>query len=363
MSVWQTHTLRLLKAGFGLAVLGALTFSSTIALAASWSTKDAAVEMQCGTKIPAYEFDATTSYSTGNAFLALLAATVAENWTDARIKSDLKAWGFQDTKLIGKILLGSYGYITENDQVRVLAFRGTHSLHEGLIDATAMSSSYADIGLQGRGHSGMKLAFKVLWSIVRDELAVRQAQNPKPLVIVGHSLGGSLAFLHALRLAQLDYPILGLYTAAEPRIGDATLMAEADALIGDRFYRLENAHDPVPQLPPTAANAQAFADVFLKERSLANGAVRATVEHMNYAPLPGWTLQMDVGSFQSKFGLPAEQESELNFLNGIESAVVKSDNVKDVFVQVKKHVQAHLGDSYVCNFLKLIDQGFHPQVP
>lgn len=363
MSVWQTQARRLFKAGIGFVLVSSLAFSSTIALAASWSTKDAAVDLSCGTTVPSYEFDASAPYSTGNAFLALLAATVAENWTDARIKSDLKAWGFRDTKLVGKILLGSYGYITENDQVRVLAFRGTHSLHEGLIDATAVSSSYADVGLPGKGHTGMKLAFKLLWSMVKDELALRQAQDPKPLVIVGHSLGGSLAFLHALRLAQLNYPILGLYTAAEPRIGDATLMAAADALIGDRFYRMENAHDPVPHLPPTAANAQAFADVFAKDQSLVSHAVRATVESMNYAPLPGWTLELDKDGFQSRTGVPAEHDSELYFLNGIESEVVKSDNVKDVFTQVKKHVTAHLGDSYVCNFLELVDQGYHPQVP
>jgi pimeloyl-ACP methyl ester carboxylesterase len=209
----------------------------------------------------------------------------------------------------------------------------------------------------------MKLAFKLLWAMVKDELALRQAQDPKPLVIVGHSLGGSLAFLHALRLAQLNYPILGLYTAAEPRIGDSTLMAAADALIGRRFYRIENAYDPVPHLPPTAANAQAFADVFSKEDSNVNNSVRATVEKMNYAPLPGWTLELSPSGFASKEGVPAEIDSELFFLNAIESDVVKSDNVKDVFLQVKKHVSAHLGDSYVCNFLQLVDQGFHPQLP
>lgn len=334
-----------------------LSLSSSLQ-AKTFSTRDSSVGIDCASPLPKYEFRMEDGHSMGNTFLALLAATVAENWTDAAIRKDLTSWGFSDIFLIGKQWLGASGYIAEHKDFRILAFRGTHSIPEGLIDTAAMTVNYGNLGFTGFGHGGLNLSFQALWLIDSKELAERQERDPKPILVVGHSLGGSLAMLHAARLKKMGYPIAALYTAAQPRLGDSSLMQEFAELLGDRIYRLENEKDPVPHLPPTEANADVFADVFSNQGTIFNKTLHTTFASMNYAPLPGIAIQMTQEGFIPKVGRQLEMESEKAFIEDFDREFDASDNIAGIGIQLAKRVMSHIGDTYICSFLKLREAGY-----
>ena len=110
-------------------------------------------------------------------------------------------------------------------------------------------------GLPGHVHQGFLNAVNDLWPDVRRVLAARNAASPtKPIYFTGHSKGGPLANLAALRL-HLDpgipaaTPIL-VATFAGARPGDATFAATYDAQL-PHTARYEYADDIVPHLPPS----------------------------------------------------------------------------------------------------------------
>ncbi|RYZ86129.1 MAG: hypothetical protein EOP04_14475, partial [Proteobacteria bacterium] len=161
----------------------------------------------------------------------------------------------------------------------------------------------------------------------------------------------------------LGYPVLGVYTAAQPRIGDAVMMVAVDRLIGDRFYRMENAEDPVPYLPPTRVNAQAFADIFEAPGSAKNISTQKTVQSLNYAPLPGWTLEIGKEGFSARLGAPQEYEQEFGYMTAFKAAIDEARLDDTVAAQYTQNGLAHIGDSYICGFIGLLAKGQEPPVP
>ena len=68
------------------------------------------------------------------------------------------------------------------------------------------------------------------------------------VIIAGHSLGGALATLAAIRLG-LKHTISAVYTFGSPRVGNGPFARRYDALLHDNTFRLVNEGDPVPHVP------------------------------------------------------------------------------------------------------------------
>jgi hypothetical protein len=82
------------------------------------------------------------------------------------------------------------------------------------------------------------------------------AERGVPVWFVGHSLGGALAALAALRFAStregaapLPNPVGGLFTYGQPRVGDPACAARLEALLAGRYVRVVNDRDVVPRVP------------------------------------------------------------------------------------------------------------------
>jgi triacylglycerol lipase len=70
------------------------------------------------------------------------------------------------------------------------------------------------------------------------------------LHVTGHSLGGALATLAALRLQKERlYPVQTVYTYGSPRAGDSDFALAFDALLGTRCHRVVNNEDLVTRVP------------------------------------------------------------------------------------------------------------------
>jgi len=142
----------------------------------------------------------------------------------------------------------------------IVAFRGTEPIntadwddfidsvddwvHDG--EAVLVKVPYAP----GMVHQGFSGSLESLWSGA--VAAIRQlTATGLPVVVTGHSKGGALATLAAMRLKSEGVATpSGVYTYGSPRVGDTPFATAYDAAISQ--WRFENNNDLVPHLPPAA---------------------------------------------------------------------------------------------------------------
>ncbi|WLH12939.1 lipase family protein [Pseudomonas hefeiensis] len=141
-------------------------------------------------------------------------------------------------------------FITHNDELILIAVRGTQQSADGLRDADALQVPFEEG--DGHVHRGFYRAAKQAATFVTSYLDRFYAGQK--LLICGHSLGGAVALLlsEMLRRRQENYSIQ-LYTYGAPRAADSMFIKNADALM---HYRMVNHNDPVPSLPGSWMNTK-----------------------------------------------------------------------------------------------------------
>jgi triacylglycerol lipase len=165
-----------------------------------------------------------------------------------KLESALAVFGFDLVETFNRDGTQAYLAKARKRDMAVLAFRGTEKDQRD-IKADIRLRFYSDPSSGARTHTGFRDAFRLIRRDVESALA--QAR-PTRLFVTGHSLGGALALV-AVR--YLDSPqsefrsdsIAACYTYGSPRVGNAEF--------GDRIkppiYRVVNAADIVPRLPPS----------------------------------------------------------------------------------------------------------------
>jgi triacylglycerol lipase len=134
-------------------------------------------------------------------------------------------------------------YLVRSSSTLIVVFRGTQinnpieffkDIKTDLIFKPENSPHYP-----GKIHHGFEKALDQVWS----PLSVILRKHTR-IHFAGHSLGGALALLSALRTRCTDSRI---HTFACPRVGDLEFAAAADQT---DWIRYEIEHDMVPRLPP-----------------------------------------------------------------------------------------------------------------
>ncbi len=98
-------------------------------------------------------------------------------------------------------------------------------------------------------HGGFASSLEDLWSRVEPKIRAR-ATAGTPIFVTGHSKGGALATLAAIRLYDDSrLPPAAVYTHAAPRAGNGAFAAHYGQAIREH-WRVENRDDIVPHLPP-----------------------------------------------------------------------------------------------------------------
>lgn len=154
---------------------------------------------------------------------------------------------------------------TSGDGV-ILAFRGTlppapitlQSFLDWMNDLMADPISVP--GIQGKVHEGFWGALSSFWAPVLAEVKKQRSANGQnlPFYISGHSKGGALASLAAIRFHALEgIEPTAVYTYASPLTGDVEFAHAYNAAIIDTRYEFTD--DIVPHLPPTPLLAEALA--------------------------------------------------------------------------------------------------------
>lgn len=149
-----------------------------------------------------------------------------------------------------------FAYLARATDYAVLAFRGTEVFRPGdpcpklraVLADWVNDAALARSIWQGPGtaHRGFVLAFEALWRSVGR--ALETLPDGLPLYCCGHSLGGALAVLAALRLhARGPCRPLHVLTLGQPAVGDAACVAPLAAL---DYIRLVHSRDLITRLPP-----------------------------------------------------------------------------------------------------------------
>mgnify|MGYP002623839280 CR=1 FL=1 len=132
------------------------------------------------------------------------------------------------------------GFASANDEHVVIAFRGsteqrewTRGRHFALVQAGP-----------GRAHEGFSKLLDAIWQPLLAILYDTRAAD-RHLWLTGHSAGGALALIAAMRLEHLGFRPAMTATFGSPRVLDGIAAASIESPV----YRVENADDPVPHVP------------------------------------------------------------------------------------------------------------------
>lgn len=214
----------------------------------------------------------------------------------------------------GVLLSDSCGYVAVDDGSEdgeeraaiIVAFRGTYSLANTVVDLSTVPQEYVpypDPGDGGEIQNGnapeqkctnctVHMGFLESWRQARKLLLpvlknVRSTHPGYPIQIVGHSLGGAVACLAALELKlAMGWNDVTVTTFGEPQAGNAGFVdfvdrvfelaredGQAPADLEKRTYRrVTHVNDPVPLLPLSEWGYRSHAgEIFITKQSLSPG--------------------------------------------------------------------------------------------
>ncbi len=316
--------------------------------AQAWTLQPVIVPLDCAEHVPSATFQVTTDYHVDNALLATLASYVVEKRSKELIEEQFKAWQFRDVIYLGKPRQGFYGIVAEMDDFRLVAFRGTTSFEEAIKDSLFNQVSYASIGLAGSGHFGMKRHFEKLQGLVMQPLLERIERDPKPLYLVGHSLGGAMALMYGMHLKQMGHEVAGIYTSGQPRVGNEPFYNQVKELVGSRYYRLEHVKDITPRVPPSRDVAASFARVIPWDVPPLQAQLEGLVKKLNYHRPDGFLMLLndeELPPDESAIGL-----DEI-FWASLDGALQGARSIQDVSTKLSERLVEHPGMRYVCNLV------------
>jgi len=169
--------------------------------------------------------------------------------SDATINREQLKWGST------QVLFAKHGTLP----LAVIAFRGTESLNDGLVDGKFLRNEFQFAGLDTLVHSGFAGALETVEPALRTKM---RSLDPETRVwVTGHSLGAALAtvFVGKLMNDGEDQQIGGLHTFGSPRVGNSAYAKQFEKLAEERgiaLLRFQNERDPVVHMPPR------FGDIF-----------------------------------------------------------------------------------------------------
>ncbi len=322
-------------------------------LALAWGPQPLVAPLPCRESLPAVEFQPTEEYSTSNAFMMQMAGFLAEVQDAPLIQAQLEAWGFKDIVLYGKPRRGAYAYLADMDDFRLLAFRGTNSIEEAVQDAIFFMSSNQDLGLEGYSHHGMKAQYKKVSALLQKDLASRIANDPKPLFIAGHSLGGAMALLQAMQLKKQGLEVHGVYTSGQPRVGNRAFYEQAEALLSTHYHRIEQPGDLTPKSPPSAAASAAFAALLPAREHRLRNLLSKAVGGLDYAAPKTWKLVLHQEGL--RFVYESDEGDEANFWQQLSGSLEGVKSLPDFIGRLQERMSQHPTPEYLCRFAKLFE--------
>jgi triacylglycerol lipase len=177
-----------------------------------------------------------SQYDDGIAFgLAQAAALTYKDESEVRRK--LVGLGFLESQVYYLSKESNVGVVIVDEETMVIAFRGTDDLQDWRTNFNIVPDPSA-----AWVHSGFKQALDTLWEDLIS--IVHRESKQRGIFITGHSLGGAIATLAAVRLESNGSHVTGLYTFGQPPVGGERFAERAKDL-RYRYFRFINHVDMV----------------------------------------------------------------------------------------------------------------------
>jgi Lipase (class 3) len=199
----------------------------------------------------AFEGFAPGPFSTGIARATAWLSQLAYEDEPDKVDAILHAWGLQRLAFFKHPvstplpLLSTNGFVAEGRGVRFVVFEGT----DPLVIANWVTNFAFLPGTDGI-HQGFSTALQAAWPQIRSALG--GAGSDQSLFVTGHSLGGALAVLWAMRArTELGVAVNGVYTFGMPRVGSPGFAQAYNEVLAENTYRLVHGEDIVPTVPPS----------------------------------------------------------------------------------------------------------------
>ncbi|EMG45743.1 Halotolerance protein HAL2, partial [Candida maltosa Xu316] len=166
-------------------------------------------------------------------------------------------WYFDDsvTGYIATTYSNIFNYNNTSNQAKktiIVSLRGTRSIFDTMADLKVDMIHFSNNGVNTplcgfncRVHRGFYNYFTTTLSVIHPYI-IQELQNHDgdyELLILGHSLGGSIAYLLGLYYLDLGYDKLSLVTMGQPLMGNKEFVDWADAVLGSKYEAKHNNFD------------------------------------------------------------------------------------------------------------------------
>jgi triacylglycerol lipase len=260
--------------------------------------------------------------ATGNARNALFLARACdlayygESEGPSKFRSELGL----DAKLISSD--NTQVYVAENDQVIVVAFRGSEAptTLDGLKDWLLTNANnylilpegqsgteFAAAGVGARFHRGFLEALAMVWEPLFGAVDQALKTKERSLWITGHSLGGALALMAAWRFHRNFLAVNEIVTFGAPMIGNDTASKAFEQEFAGKIFRYVDLEDVVPHLPSVSLLANAYThclnEVPLSAAQAAAVAAAAGLETLKQSAASTAQGMMDVAMIDQVWGM------------------------------------------------------------
>jgi len=328
--------------------------------AKEWSTEDnlATSDFPCQDNLNPVKFENVPEFSLENAYLSLNAAWLSYNKSEAFKISQLRSWGFERMRELPADGLGTRGYIADHGDYLVIAFRGTDSKKDFTSNALFYQTQAPRyLGAKGAWmHKGMKSMYSELRPTLLDIFSEFDGLH-KPIYLSGHSLGGALAVITALDLANSGAKIHSIYTFGQPKVGNLALVHKVQALFGDRFYRIAIESDITSRVPPAKEAAEDFSNIISAAKPKVRDSLKSLVSSINYSTETGLFRLLHKNGSLTPMG-SGELAFEHRYWKKISSALSDREDLQGVIEFIASRFTDHDPRVYVCsmgkNFIKAL---------
>lgn len=320
----------------------------------------------CPFALESYTFDPRRErFSLHNAYWLLWMASACNLAEPAEIRAAFAARGFPDVRVVQAERLTVA--IAEREDHVVFVFKGTTAPADYLSNASYAMKPSDETGLSGRVHSGFYGTLASGFAALEPELlAARDAG--KKVFFAGHSLGGAVAQLAALKAATLGVEVAQLYAFSSPRVGDEAFAAAVEQLLGARLHRINNGLDITPHVPPSSAAEDPAREAILEIVGNADdpGFWLTTLSVTLQAGLllADYTHAGDAYAFDERGYLqalhPYRDTDEIHYWEQLPS-VIGEDDLIDVTTGFGQLPAYHNDQTHLCYQARAISQLLYPR--
>ncbi|KAI3405179.2 hypothetical protein KGF56_002017 [Candida oxycetoniae] len=170
-------------------------------------------------------------------------------------------WSFDDsvTGYIAKTYENVFRYdqskSTKPKKTIIVSLRGTQSVFDSFADMKVDMTNYNNLGLhltlcgeRCKVHRGFYEYFKTTQNLIHQYIeeemhSSKQGLEDYELIILGHSLGGSVALLLGLFYLDLGYDKLTLVTMGQPLLGNYEFVKWTDYVLGSQYRPRHNSFE------------------------------------------------------------------------------------------------------------------------